>query len=157
MTDVKPFNTTLLGWITGGTTVAAFLALGAIALWSPSETDAARSDGEAFGAAVVQLQSATTASEVDAALVDLRDAVADTGEHASDEVSEQVQQQADALERAADGFVGERSADNEFDQDLYQLELETAVDDLTSQADDFRAQGPAVRDAFWEGYQGAMS
>jgi hypothetical protein len=146
-----------LTWIGGGSTLAALLAAAAIALWPASETDKARADGEAFGTAVAQLQSATTAGEVDAALVDLRDAAVSTRDHMTDEVSEQVDQQADALERAADGFVGERQTTDDFEQDLYQLELETAVDDLSQQADEFRTQGPEVRQAFWEGYQDGLA
>src|ERR1700754_1134407 len=140
---------TLLTWIGGGTSLAAILAVGAIAFWPASETDKARSDGEAFGAAVSQLQTATTADEVDAALVEIDHAVAGTGDHVTDEVSDQIDAQADALARAADGFVGERTADSEFDQDLYAWELDTAVADLTDNAEDFRTQGPEVRSAFW--------
>jgi hypothetical protein len=143
----------LLGYVAGGGTLAAVLAAGTIALWPASETDKARDDGQRVGAAVAQLQSATTGDEVDAALVDLRDAAADTADHAGDAVSNQVNDQVDALDRAADGFVGERTTDSSFDSDLYHAELETAVDDLTSQADDFRTTGPEVQQAFWEGYQ----
>jgi hypothetical protein len=32
-----------------------------------------------------------------------------------------------------------------------------AVDDLSSQAGDFRAQGPEVQEAFWEGYEEGLS
>ena len=147
----------LIAWISGGAALAAVLAVCAVALWPASETEQARNDGEAFGTAVVDLQSATTPLEVDAALLDVRDALNQTAEHASDEVAEQANDQADALERAADGFVGEREADNEFDQDLYHLQLEAAVDDLATNAEDFRTQGPEVQQAFWDGYQKAIA
>jgi hypothetical protein len=157
MMTLKNDRRTLAAWIGGGTSLAAILAVGAIALWPASETDKARADGEAFGAAVYQLQTATSAEEVDEALVELGDAVAGTSEHVTDEVSEQIDDQADALSRAADGFVGERTADDAFEQDLYEYELDTAVDDLTNNAEDFRTQGPDVRSAFWEGYQDGVT
>ncbi len=147
----------LLGKILGGTSVAAICAVIAIAAWPASETDKARDDGEAFGAAVAQLQSADTTEEVDAALVELNAAVVDTRENASDAVYDQVDRQADALYYAADGFVGMNTADDEFEADLYELELETAVDDLTSNADDFRTTGPEVQQAFWDGYEDGLN
>src|SRR5262245_29733911 len=109
-------KTKTLTWIAGSSSLAAILAVGAIAFWPASETDKARADGEAFGASVAALQDATTYGEVDAALVDMRDALADTGDHMTDEVAEQVDQQADALDRAVDGFVGERTSGDELEQ-----------------------------------------
>ena len=147
----------LLRKLAAGTSVAAVVAAAAIALWPASETDKARDDGERFGAAVAQLSSAGTGEEVDSALVELRDAASDTREHAGDAVGDQVSAQADALERAVDGFVGERTTDDSFEADLYHAELDTAVDDLTSQADDFRQTGPEVRQAFYEGYQDGLT
>jgi hypothetical protein len=44
--------------------------------------------------------------------------------------------------RAADGNVGAVTSDHAFESDLYEAELDMALDDLTSQASDFRAQGP---------------
>jgi hypothetical protein len=129
------------------------LAAGTIALWPASETDKARDDGERVGAAVAQLQSATNGEQVDAALVELRDAAAATADRAGDAVAGQVNDQADALDRAVDGFVGERTTGDSFDADLYHAELDTAVSDLTSQAEDFRTTGPEVQQAFWDGYQ----
>ena len=143
----------LLAWAGGGSMIAAALAACTIALWPASETDKARDDGERVGAAVAQLQSASTANEVDAALVELHDAAADTRDHAGEAVNNQVNDQVDALDRAVDGFVGERTTDDSFEADLYHSELETAVDDMTSQADEFRTTGPEVQQAFWDGYQ----
>jgi hypothetical protein len=94
---------------------------------------------------------------VDAALGDVRDAAADTRDHAGDAVAGQVADQQDALDRAVDGFVGSHTSDDGFEADLYEAELDTAVDDLTTQADDFRAQGPEVQQAFWEGYQDSVN
>ena len=128
-----------------------------LALWPASEADKARADGEQFGDAVVQLYYADTQAEVDAALVDVDQAVTDTREHAGDEVASQVDEQADALNRAADGFVGANTTDDAFEQDLYQAELDVALDDLESQASDFRAQGPEVHQAFWEGVDSSLS
>jgi hypothetical protein len=147
----------LLAWVGGGGLLAAVLAAGTIALWPASETDKARDDGERVGAAVAQLQSAGTAEEADAGLVAFRDAVADTRDHAGDALAGQIGDQADALDRAVDGFVGERTTDDGFDADLYHAELDAAVDDLTSQADDFRTTGPEVRQAFSDGYQDGLA
>jgi ABC-type sugar transport system substrate-binding protein len=133
--------------------VAAALAAVAIAVWPASEADKARDDGERVGEAVGELYYADTEAEVDAALADLDEAVADTRDHAGDEVAEQVEQQADALERAVDGYAGAVSSEDAFEADLYEAELEVALDDLSSQASDFRAQGPEVHQAFWEGFE----
>jgi hypothetical protein len=143
-------------WITiGGLTLAALLTALAIAVWPASNTDKARSDGEALGAAVSALEAADTQAEVDAALIDVRGAAADTREHAGDSVADQVERQADALERAADSAYGVATAEDSFTSDVYEWELETAVDDLDDNAADFREEGPAVQQAFWEGYDSA--
>jgi hypothetical protein len=140
----------------GGTAVASICAVLAIAAWPASETDKARDDGEAFGAAVAQLQSADSTEEVDDALVELDAAVTDTREHAGDAVADQADRQADALSRAADGFVGMHEAGDDFEADLYEYELEVAVDDLATNADDFRTTGPEVQQAFWDGYEDGL-
>jgi hypothetical protein len=142
----------LLRWIGGGALVVAAIVAIAIAVWPASEADKAREDGKQVGEAVSALYGATSAEEVDAALTDLDTAIANTREHAGDRVGSQVDDQADALSRAADGFVGVHTTDG-FDQDLYQAELDTAVDDLTTQADDFRTEGPEVQRAFWNGVE----
>jgi hypothetical protein len=137
--------------------IAAALAAVAIAAWPASETDKAREDGEQLGEAVSQLYYAESSGEVDAALAEIDEAAAATREHSGDAVAEQVAAQEDALARAADGFAGSVTADTEFDQDLYQAELEIALDDLTSQASDFRAQGPEVHQAYWDGFDEGLS
>jgi hypothetical protein len=140
-----------------GTTVAAILAAGAIALWPASETDKARDNGEALGTAVNHLYYADSSAEVDTALTEIDAAVADTRVDVDDELTEQVDDQADALSRAADGFVGSHSSDDEWEADLYQAELDVALDDLSGNASDFRAQGPEVRDAFYEGFDSGVN
>ena len=147
----------LLRWVSGSLATAAVLAGLTLALWPASEADRARDDGEQFGDAVVQLYNADTQAEVDAALVEVDQAVADTREHAGDEVASQVDEQGDALNRAADGFVGANTTDDAFEAELYQAELDVALDDLSSQASDFRAQGPEVHQAFWEGVDDSLS
>jgi hypothetical protein len=137
--------------------IAAALAAVAIAAWPASETDKARDNGEQFGEAVAQLSDADSSAEVDAALTEIDAAVAETRENAGDEVAEQVAKQEDALARAVDGFVGASSTDDAWEADLYEAELEIALDDLESQAADFRAQGPEVQEAFWEGYEDGLS
>ena len=146
----------LLAKLAAGTGIAAVLAAGTIALWPASETEKAYDDGQAFGAAVAQLQSADTYEEVDDALVELNVAAQDTAEHAGSAVTDQVNDQADALSRAADGFVGSHTADDSFEADLYQAELDVAVDDLTDNADDFRTTGPEVQQSFWDGYESGL-
>ena len=142
----------LLRWVGGGALVVAAIVAIALAVWPASETDKAREDGKHVGQAVSALYNATSADEADAALTDLGTAVTDARDHAGDRVSAQIDDQADALARAADGFAGVQTTDG-FDQDLYQAELDTAVDDLTTQADDFRTEGPEVQQAFWNGVQ----
>ena len=137
--------------IAGGVFVAAVLCVLAIALWPASEADKARDDGERVGEAVTQLYEAENSTEVDAALAELDAAVSDTRAHAGDEVADQVADQQDALSRAAEGFVGYYSTDSDWDQALYEAELEVALDDLYYNAEDFREQGPEVNDAFWAG------
>ena len=83
-------------------------------------------------------------------------AVADTRDHAGAEVSEQVAEQEDALARAADGYVGAVTSDDAFSSEVYEAELDVALDDLTSQAGDFRTQGPEVHQAFWEGVDAGL-
>jgi hypothetical protein len=146
-----------LRWLLGGGATAAALAALAIAVWPASEADKARADGEQFGAAVAQLQAADTTAEVDAALIEVQDAAADTRAHGYDAVSSQVSDQADALDRAADGYVGSISSDDDFEAELYEIQLDDAVGDLESNADDFRTTGPEVQQAFWEGYDAGLS
>jgi hypothetical protein len=72
-------------------------------------------------------------------------------------VANQINDQADALNRAADGFVGTHTSEDAWDVDLYQAELNTAVDDLANNADKFANQGPEVQQAFWDGYQDGLN
>ena len=140
-----------------GLLAAALLAAVTIAVWPPSEADKARDDGEQMGQAVAQLYDAQTAAEVEDALVEMSDAAADAREHGGDAVAEQVADQEDALARAADGVIGALESDDEFEAELYQAELEIALDDLESQAADFRSEGPEVQTAYWEGVEEGLS
>jgi uncharacterized protein YdbL (DUF1318 family) len=133
--------------------VAAALAAVAVAVWPASEADKARDDGERVGEAVGELYYAESDAEVDAALAELDEAVTDTREHAGDEVAEQAEEQADALARAVDGYAGAVTSEDAFESDLYEAELEVALDDLSTQASDFREQGPEVHSAFWDGFE----
>ena len=145
------------GRLLAGLLVAATLVGATVALWPPSEADKARDDGEQLGEAVTALYYAEDSAEVDAALSDVHQAVVDTRDHAGDAVYNQAVDQEDALARAADGYVGSVTAGDEFEQDVYQVELEVALDDLNRQAADFRDQGPEVRQAFYEGYQDGLA
>ena len=98
-------SSSLLAKLAAGTGVAAILAAGTIALWPASETEKAHDDGKAFGAAVAQLQAADTYEEVDDALVELNVAAQDTADHAGSAVSDQVNDQADALDREFRAFA----------------------------------------------------
>jgi hypothetical protein len=151
---MSPVRTrSLVAWILGGAALVAAIAAVAIAVWPASEADKAREDGKHLGEAVTSLYNAQTTDEVDAALTDVRSALQDTRDHASNNVAGQIDDQADALYRAADGFVGTQTSDNGFEVDLYQAELNDAVDDLDHQAQDFQDEGPEVRQAFYDGYQ----
>jgi hypothetical protein len=147
----------LLRWIVSGTSAAAILAAAAIAFWPASEADEARDDGEQVGTAVNALYAADTPEEVDAALADINVAVSDTADHAGDAVYDQLVAQEDALSRAAEGFVGYYTTDDAWDQELYEWELDTAVSDLESNAEDFRTTGPEVQQAFWDGYDSTVN
>jgi hypothetical protein len=137
--------------------VTAALAAGAIALWPASETDKARDDGEALGTAVNHLYYADSSAEVDTALAEIDTAVADTRAHVDEEISGQVDDQADALSRAADGFFGTHTSEDAFEVDVYQAELNTALDDLADEAEQFRTTGPEAAQAFYEGVHTGLS
>jgi hypothetical protein len=143
--------------ICGGALGATALTVVAIAVWPASAADQARDDGERFGAAVNQLYAANSSAEVDAALSEVQAAAGETRTHAGDAVADQVADQEDALARAADGFVGSLTTTDSFEADLYQAELDIAVDDLTRQAEDFRSEGPEVQQAFWDGYETGLA
>ena len=143
----------LVRWIAGGGAGVAIITAVVITVWPASAPDKARDDGERLGEAVGQLYNAQNPAEVDAALAEFNAAVSETRVHADDQVAEQVADQQDALARAADGFVGAHTTDDAFEAELYQAELDVALDDLTNQASDFRAEGPEVHQAFWEGVQ----
>jgi hypothetical protein len=150
-------SSSVLRWIAGGTGIGAVLAAGAIALWPASAADQARDNGEALGTAVNHLYYADSSAEVDTALAEIDGAVSDTRADVSDEFATQVDDQTDALSRAADGFVGSHTTDDEWNADLYQAELDVALDDLTGNASDFRAQGPEVHQAFYEGFESGLN
>ena len=147
----------LLRWIAGGTSAAAVIAAVAIAVWPASEADKARTDGEQLGEAVNALYAADTPGEVDGALADVHSAASDARVHAGDAVYDQVAAQEDALSRAAEGFVGYYTTDSDWDAAVYENELDIALDDLESNADDFRTNGPEVQQAFWDGYYSTVN
>ena len=141
---------------------AALLALAVVAaatvtFWPASEADKARDDGEQLGQAVNHLYYADSTEEVEEALAEVEDAVADSRDHASDALVEQVEDQGDALSRAADGFVGSLTSDSDFDAELYEVELDYALDDLASQAEDFQTNAPEVEEAYWEGVESGLN
>jgi acyl-CoA reductase-like NAD-dependent aldehyde dehydrogenase len=135
--------------------LAAIVAV-TIAVWPDSAADKARADGKHLGQAVGDLYHAQSQADVEAAFDDMRSALDDTRQHAGDELNKQVDKQADALNRAADGFVGAHSSDSSWDQDLYQSEVDYAVDDLASNAGDFRNQHSEATNAYWDGFQDGL-
>jgi hypothetical protein len=147
----------VLRWTGLGTTLAVVLAGLTVALWPASESDKAREDGENVGQAVADLRTAESTDDVDNALDDLHSAVRDTRDHAGDAIYDQVDAQGDAIYHAVNGFLGATSTDDEWEADVYEAELETAVEDLNSQAEEFRTEGPEVQQAFWDGVQDGLS
>jgi hypothetical protein len=147
---------TMFKRVAGAAVLAALVAGIAIAVWPMSDTDRARRDGEHFGTAVAELRDAQSTGDVHAGLADLHDALRDTREHVGSAVADQVDAQGDAIYRAVDGSFGKRSADDDFGHDVYDAQLDNALDDLTGQADDFRTTGSDVQQAFWEGVQDGL-
>ena len=140
----------------GGTTLVAALAATAIAVWPASAADKAYDDGVKVGEALTAVYEADTQAEAEAAIADLDAAVADTRTHAGDAVADQAYDQAEAFDRAAEGAIGAATAEDAWEQDVYQAELEVAMDDLVEGASDFRADGPQVHQGFWEGVQDGL-
>ena len=140
-----------------GTLCALAVAILALAVWPASEADRARDDGEQLGAAVSALYEADSTDEVDTALADLEDAAADTRAHAGEQYAERVDDAQDALSRAADGFTGAVTAESDWDQELYEAELDVALDDLAAGADDLREDAPEVEQAFWDGFDSGLT
>lgn len=149
-------RSSLLRRLAGGTLAATALTVVAIAVWPASEADKAYDDGERYGEAVSSLYAADTADEVDAALTEMEAAAADAVTHGGEAVSDQVVAQEDALSRAANGFVGALTTDDAFEAELYEYELDVALTDLGSNAEDFRTTGPEVQQAFWDGYEAGL-
>jgi hypothetical protein len=146
-------RSSVVRWIVGALGLATLVTVVTIAVWPASAADKAHADGKHLGQAVGDLYYAQSQTDVDAAFADMRSALDDTRSHASDELSSQVDQQADALYSAADGFVGSHTSDNEWDQELYQYELDYAVDDFNNNVDDFSNQHSEVANAYWDGLQ----
>ncbi len=144
-------TSTITKTIAGGLALAAIAVL-AIVLWPDSEADKARADGEQLGAAVSSLTTATSEAEAEAALADIRTAIEDSRTHLGEYVTDQIDEQANSLDQAVNGYVGAVTAEDEWDQDLYEVELEYALDDLYDQAADFRSEAPEVQEAYWEGF-----
>jgi hypothetical protein len=147
----------LLHWAGGGAAVAAVLAAGAIALWPASVADKARDDGERFGTAAAALYDAQSPQEVDAALADMNAAGLAARDHVSGDVTDHISDQEDALTRAADGFVGAHLSGDAWEVDLYQAELNDAVDDLQNEAKSFRNNGSEAAQAFYDGVETGLA
>jgi hypothetical protein len=149
-------RTSLTRWIAAGAALCAVVAGLAIALWPASAADTAYDDGQRLGQAVTELRAAETYDDVDDALTEVRHAAADARDHAGDELDRQITDQGDALSHALNGFAGAVSTDSAWDQELYEAELDTALDDLSAQADEFRTGAPEVSQAFYDGLQDGL-
>ncbi len=143
----------ILKWMGAALALCAVIAVAAVLLWADSAADKARDDGQAVGAAVQQLSTAESQADIDAALAGLDSAITDTRAHAGNAVADQMSAQADALAGAADGAYGAATTDDAWDQELYEAEFQWATDELVDNASDFRAEGPEVHQAFWQGVQ----
>ena len=156
-TEPEPVDSgKLLRWVGAIIGVAAIVAV-AIAVWPASEADKAHDDGKQLGAAVTQLYNAQSWDEVQDARVEVRTALDDTRTHAGDAVADQADSQVDALDRTVDGYVGAHTSDDSFEADLYQAELDTAVDDLSYNADNFTDNAPDVVSSFWNGFDEGLT
>ena len=149
-------RSSLLRRLAGGTLAATALTVVAIAVWPASEADKAYDDGARYGEAVASLYAADSSAEVDAALTEMHAAAGDAVTHGGEAVADQVAAQEDALSRAANGFVGALTTDDAFEAELYEYELDVALTDLDSNAEDFRTTGPEVQQAFWDGYEAGL-
>jgi hypothetical protein len=143
-------------WLLAGAATCAVVAALTLALWPASAADTAYDDGQRLGQAVSDLRNADTYDEVDNGLTDVRNAAADARDHAGDELDSQITAQGDALSRALNGFTGAATSGDDWDQELYESELDVAVDDLAAQADDFRTNAPEVTRSFYEGLQAGL-
>jgi hypothetical protein len=140
-----------LRWLASGLLIASIIASLVIALWPASAADTAREDGARLGQAVGELYNAQNQDQVAAAESDISTALSDVRTHAGDTLASQASDTQDALSRAADGFLGTHTTTDSFEADVYQAELNTALDDLSSQADNLRTHGPETHQAFWDG------
>jgi len=154
--DLPRRRSRLLQWAGAGTLAAVFATSLTIAVWPASAADKARDDGEQMGQAVSALYAADEAGEVDAALADLEVEFSDTRNHAAEQFNEQLSDTQDALSRAAGGFAGAHTADG-WDADLYEAELDVALDDLADQARAIREDAPEVVQAFWDGFDSTLT
>lgn len=143
-------------WIAGALGLATLITVVAIAVWPASAADKAREDGKHLGQAVGELYNAQSQADVNAASADIHSALGDTRSHASDELNKHVDKQVDALNRAANGYVGAHTTDNRWDQELYQSELNYAADDLSNNAKHFRNQRSDVDQAYYDGFQSGL-
>ena len=140
-------------WIAGAIGLATLITVVAIAVWPASAADKAREDGKHLGQAVGELYNAHSQADVNAASADIHSALGDSRSHASDELNKHVNKQVDALNRAANGYVGAHTTDSSWDRDVYQSELNYATDDLSYNAKHFRNQRSDVDKAYYDGFR----
>jgi hypothetical protein len=146
----------LTRWLLVGVLAAAMLAAAAVAVWPASAADTAYDDGVRVGQAVDDLRNADTYTDVDNALTDVRHATRDARDHAGDELDQQITDEQSAFFDALNGAAGSVQSTDDWDQSLYEDQLDSAIDDLSSNADEFRTNGPDVVQSFWNGVQDGL-
>jgi len=149
----SPRRRSILVRLSAGAATVATVTLATVALWPASNAEKAHADGEQLGEAVAAVEAADTQEELDAAMEDLDVAVEETADNAGDAVYDEAVEFDDAADRAVDGFVGMNTTDDGFEYDLYEAELDGAIDDLNDQASDLEEGIPEVQEEFWQGYE----
>jgi hypothetical protein len=146
----------LTRWIIGAVTGVAVVVVLAVALWPQSAEDRAYDDGQRLGQALTDLRTADTYAEVDAGLTDVRHAASKAHDHVGDALDEQLTKQQNAFFAAVDGYAGATTTDDAWEQDVYDAELDDALNAFDDQADDFRSSSDDVARAFGDGLQSGL-
>ena len=147
----------LLQWVGVGTLAAVFATSLTIAVWPASEADKARDRRRADRPGRQRaLRRPERRARSTRRWPTSRSPSPTPRNHAGDRVDEQLSDTEDALSRAADGFAGAHTTDG-WDADLYQAELDVAIDDLADQAQDIREDAPEVEQAFWDGFDSGLT
>jgi hypothetical protein len=124
----------------------AALALG-VAACGESPEDKARDDGKEVGAAMGKLYSADDADAAREAAEELRTAVQQLREDASERAGNQVQVQSETLQNAVEELQQSSDAEDA------RTELQSAIQQIRSQAESFQGQNDSIANEFWRGFE----